>query len=144
MVIAGLNYGYAGNASSPIAAFITWFWHFYENWIKTLFIIIGSILTLRIVGSFRRTVMVKRNLIGFTVAALVVHIAGPLFTGNNELYFFSMPLPWTTTPLQLLYPESSFLYQPFPNLGCCAGISAALIFYIAISFVVFVGTILTG
>jgi len=42
LLIAGLNYGYAGRASPSAAAFITWFWHFYENWIKTLFIIVCS------------------------------------------------------------------------------------------------------
>src|SRR6056297_2006357 len=61
ILLAGLNYGYANRSDSSIAEFITWFWHFYENWIKTLFIIIGSFLTLRIIGISQRSTMRKRN-----------------------------------------------------------------------------------
>ncbi|MEI8199515.1 MAG: 4Fe-4S dicluster domain-containing protein [Eubacteriales bacterium] len=143
LVIAGLNYGYANRAAPEIAGFITWFWHFYENWIKTIFIIICSFLTLRIIGRSKRTVMRKRNLTGFIIAALIIHIAAPLLLGNNEIYFFAMPLPWTTTPLQLLYTGSSFYISHFPVWGA-AGISAALLFYIIVSTVVLTGTLLFG
>lgn len=143
IIIAGLNYGYAGKATPSIAVFITWFWHFYENWIKTLFIIIGSFLTLRIIGTSKSTFMRKRNLIGFTASALVIHIAAPLLLNNKELYFFAMPLPWTTTPLQLLYPNSSFYLSRITIWGA-AGISAALIFYLCISIIVLIGTLLFG
>lgn len=142
LVIAGLNYGYASKASPEVAEFINSFWHFYENWIKTVFILAGSILTLRIIGTDRK-VLRKKNLIGFGVAALAVHIIGPLILHNKELYFFAMPLPWTTTPLQLLEPESSFYLSRFPVWGI-AGISASLLFYICVSAVIFVGTILFG
>lgn len=111
IIIAGLNYGYASHAASQVTAFITWLWHFYENWVKTLFIIIGSVLTIRIIGTSKRTVMRKRNLIGFIVTALIVHISAPILLNNKELYFFTMPLPWTTTSLQLLYPKSSLIIQ---------------------------------
>ncbi|MEA4825014.1 MAG: 4Fe-4S dicluster domain-containing protein [Clostridium sp.] len=143
IVIAGLNYGYASKATPAVAASITWFWHFYENWIKTLFIIICSFLTLRIVGKSKRTTMRKRNLIGFIVSALVVHITVPLFLNNSELYFFTMPLPWTTTPLQLLSSQSSFYASRFQVWGA-AGITAALIFYVCISVIVILGTLLFG
>jgi len=142
LIIAGLNYGYASRATPEISSFITEFWHFYENWIKTFFIIICGFLTLRIIGTNRST-MRKKNLIGFIIAALVVHIAGPILLNNKELYFFAMPLPWKTTPLQLLYPESSFYLSRFPIWGA-AGISAILIFYVCVSVLVFVGTLLFG
>jgi ferredoxin-type protein NapH len=143
VVIAGLNYGYASSASPAVAEFINWLWHFYENWIKTIFIIVCSFLTLRIIGTSRRTLLRKRNLTGFIVMALIVHIAGPLILNNPELYFFAMPLPWTTTPLQLLYSGSSFYQSHFPVWGV-AGISAALVFYICLSAVVVIGTLLYG
>ena len=143
IVIAGLNYGYASQATPSVAAFISRFWHFYENWIKTLFIIIGSLLTLRIIGTSQRSTMRKRNLIGFIVAALVVHIAAPIFLHNQEVYFFTMPLPWTTTPLQLLYPDSSIYVSRYPVWGV-AGISAALIFYVCVSVIIVGGTLLFG
>lgn len=143
IVIAGLNYGYVNQANPSVAAFITWLWSFYENWIKTLFIMIGSFLTLRIIRTSQRSTMRKRNLTGFIVAALVVHIAAPIFLHNQEVYFFTMPLPWTTTPLQLLYPESSIYLSQYPIWGA-AGISAALIFYVCVSVIVVVGTLLFG
>ena len=143
IVIAGLNYGYVNQANPKAAAFISRFWHFYENWIKTIFIIIGSFLTLRIIGTSQRSIMRKRNLIGLIVSALVVHIAAPIFLHNPELYFFTMPLPWTTTPLQLLYPDSSIYLSRYPVWGV-TGISAALIFYGCVSVIIVVGTLLFG
>lgn len=61
IVIAGLNYGYASRATPKVAAFINWLWHFYENWIKTIFIIICSYLTLKIVRKSNRTIMTEKN-----------------------------------------------------------------------------------
>ena len=142
LMIAGLNYGYASKATPEVADFISSFWHIYENWIKTAFIIVGSILTLRIVAS-GQTIMRKKNLIGLIITALVIHILGPIFLHNEELYFFSMPLPWTTTPLQLLEPESSFYLSRFPIWGTF-GITSSLIFYFCITIIVFGGTILFG
>ena len=142
-VIAGLNYGYAPHATPKVAAFIAQFWHFYENWIKTFFILIAGILTLRIVGKTKRATLRKRNLIGFFLAAMVVHILLPLITGIQELYFFTMPLPWSTTPLQLMSENSGFYQSRFPLWGM-AGISAALLVYFIVSITVFVGTLLFG
>lgn len=142
-IMAGLNYGYVKSAPESTAKFITWAWHFYENWIKTIFIITASILTIRIIKRTKRTHMRKRNLTGFIIAALIVHIFTPLILNNNELYFFAMPLPWTTTPLQLLFENSSFYASRFPLWGI-TGITAALAFYIFISGIVFLGTLLFG
>ena len=51
ILIAGLNYGYARTAPENIASTITWIYLIYENWIKTAFILIGSFLTIKIIGS---------------------------------------------------------------------------------------------
>lgn len=142
-IIAGLNYGYASHAPASIAAFITWFWAFYENWIKTLFIIVGSILTLRIVGTSGRTTMRKRNLMGLIATALIVHIVSPLFLNNSELYYFAMPLPWGTVPLQLLDSNSTFYFSSLSLWGLTR-ITTALIFYVCISAIVIFGTLLLG
>lgn len=143
LIIAGLNFGYVSRATPEVAAFITWLWGFYENWIKTLFIIVGSFLTLRIIGSSQRTTMRKRNLTGFIIMALIVHICGPLLLNNRELYFFAMPLPWTTIPLQLLDTGSAFYLKYLPIFGL-TGISLALLFFLIITIVVFIGTMLLG
>lgn len=142
-IIAGLNYGYAPKATQEASEFITWFWHFYENYVKTFFIIICSVLTFRIVRKSNSSSMRKRNLIGFIISALVIHIILPLILQNKELYFFTMPLPWTTTALQLLYENSNFYLSRYPIWGT-AGITTALIFYVVMSLIIVVGTILFG
>lgn len=142
-VIAGLNYGYARKAPQSISKLITWIWLVYENWIKTLFIIVCAYLTIRIVGASKRTKMRKRNLMGFMIAAIIVHIFAPLFTNNFELYIYAMPLPWTTTPLRLI-DENSALYQSTFHAYGHKGIIAAIIFFICISIIVLIGTLLFG
>ena len=143
VVIAGLNYGYAAKAPQNIAEIIMWVWLIYENWIKTLFILICSFLTIKIIGSSKRTKMRKRNLIGFIAAALTIHVIAPLAVNNYELYFYAMPFPWTTTPLQLLDKNSSFYHSTIAAWGP-AGITSALTVFVCISILVFVGTLLFG
>jgi hypothetical protein len=127
ILLAGLNYGYANKTDSSLAEFITWFWYFYENWIKTLLIIIGSYLALSIIRTSQRFTMRRKNLIGFCIAALVVHITVPILLHNNEVYLFAMPLPWSTTPLQLLYPQSSIYLSRYPLWGL-EGVTVVLVF----------------
>ena len=143
ILIAGINYGYARVAPPNIASIIAWVWLIYENWVKTAFILIGSFLTIKIIGSSKRTIMRKTNLIGFIIAALTVHVVTPLLVNNYDLYFFAMPLPWTTTPLQLLDPNSSLFQSTITSSGS-GGILSALVFFIAISLVVLIGTLLYG
>ena len=143
VIIAGMNYGYASKAPQNVAHLITWIWLIYENWIKTFFIIICSFLTIKIIGRSKRTTMRKRNLIGFILAALIVHVITPLIANNYELYFYAMPLPWTTTPLQLLDRNSSLYHNTIAGWGP-NGILSALIFFICISIAVLIGTLLFG
>lgn len=142
-IIAGLNYGYASNAPKPVAETITWIWLIYENWIKTIFIVLCGFLTIKIVGNSKRTFMRKRNLIGFAVSALCIHIILPFVSNNYDLYFYAMPLPWASTPLQL-FDANAALYQSNLLSWGIYGISSAIIFFIAISIVVLVGTFLFG
>src|SRR5665647_2919014 len=111
ILIAGINYGYARVAPQNIASIINWVWIVYENWIKTAFILIGSFLTIKIIGTSKRTTIRKANLIGFIIAALTVHVVTPLLVNNYDLYFYAMPLPWTTTPLQLLNTNSALYHS---------------------------------
>jgi len=143
ILIASINYGYARLAPENIASIIRWVWLIYENWVKVAFILIGSFLTLKIIGSSKRTNMRKANLIGFIIAALTVHIVTPLLVNNYDLYFYAMPLPWTTTPLQLLSTNSSLYNSTITSLGS-SGILSALTFFTAISLVVLIGTMLYG
>ena len=143
ILIAGLNYGYARSAPQNIASIINWVWLIYENWIKAAFILIGSFLTIKVIGSTKRTTMRKANLTGFIIAALTVHILIPLLFNNYDLYFYAMPLPWTTTPLQLLDTNSSLYISTISSWGT-SGILSSLAFFTAISFLVFIGTLIYG
>lgn len=140
-LIAGLNYGVAPGASEETAKLIRGLWNFYENIYKTLLIITGSWLTLRISG--KRSRHLRRNLLGFIISALFIHILGPLITGNPDLYFFAMPFPWSTTGLQVAVKESSFYANHLPLWGV-AGISASILVYGLVTLIVFVGTLLLG
>jgi len=143
VIIAGLNYGYASKAPENVARVIMWIWLIYENWVKTFIIIICSFLTLKIVGRSRKSAMRKRNLTGFILAALTVHIIMPLIANNYELYCYAMPLPWTTAPLRLLDRESA-MYQTALRVWGAGGIMSALVFFVCISAAVLVGTLLFG
>jgi ferredoxin-type protein NapH len=143
IILAGINYGYATVAPPKIAATISWIWIIYENWIKTAFILIGAFLTIKIIGASKRTTMRKANLIGFIGAALAIHIIAPLIVNNYDLYFFAMPLPWTTTPLQLLDANSPLYHSTIANWGLTAPFYG-LSFFAIISVAVIVGTLLFG
>ena len=143
LVIAGLNYGVAPHANEIVAKRIAQLWHFYENEFKTGLIALAGILTFRIISTEKRFSHKRNNLIGFFAAALVVHILLPFITGNPEIYFFVMPLPWTTTPLQLLYDSSAFS-QSRTALWGAAGVATALTIYAAATIIVFAGTMLLG
>ncbi len=148
LLIAGLNFGYADQAPPETAALITWIWHAYENWVKTAFIVIGSLLTLAIVRGTgkkqqNRTHLRKRNLIGFTCCALAVHIALPLVLDNPDIYFYAMPLLWTTIPLQSSVPLSEF-FQRHEVLWGTSGIYWALVFFWTFSALALAGTLVIG
>jgi ferredoxin-type protein NapH len=100
-------------------------------------------LTIKIIGSSKRTTMRKTNLIGFIISALTVHVVTPLLVNNYDLYFYAMPLPWTTTPLQLLNTNSALYHSTTTTLGS-SGITSALTFFSVISLVVLIGTLLNG
>lgn len=141
LLIAGLNFGYASNAPEEVSKLITKIWHIYENQFKTLLIITGCILTLRVAKN--RPKLQRRNLMGFTIAALVIHIIGPILTSNPDLYFFSMPLPWSTIGLQAMIPESELYQSHLPYWGV-TGMTASVIVYWSINGIVFIGTALMG
>jgi ferredoxin-type protein NapH len=143
LLIAGVNFGWAPEASEKAQAVILAVWQFYENQFKTVLIIICSVLTLRLVKTKETPRMRRYNLIGFISAALVIHIAGPLVSGNPELYFVGMPLPWSTAGLRLAVRGSSF-FQDHLVLWGEVGITSALIFFAAVHVVVLAGTLLVG
>ncbi len=143
IIIAGLNQGYAPHASAETARLIDTVWHAYENWIKMLFIIAGVVLTIRLIGRQTSGKLRRRNLYGFSIAALIVHIIGPALTANSELYLFTMPLPWNSLPLQAAAAESPFYLSRLAQWGA-RGLSLAFVFHLVVTSIILLGTVLFG
>lgn len=143
-VFAGLNYGYAPKADPKIGHIIERTWQIYENLIKTLLIAVCSFLTIRVLKKQKiRINSQRRNFIGFITAALLIHIVAPLVTGDADFYFYAMPLPWTTMPLQLLNESSPFFQHRIGVIGM-GGIRMALTFFLIVNIVILPGTLLFG
>jgi len=143
LIIASLNWGYVPSASPKVAQAIAALWHFYENWIKTLLIVVCSILTLRIRKKKGRTAMRKQNLIGFALAALLVHIILPLLLSNPEVYYFAMPLPWSTVPLQAGLEGTKIQQSLSQSIGL-EGVRASMLFFWIYSGFILLGTLMFG
>lgn len=139
LILAGLNQG----PDKELAKVVAPYWHAYENEGKTLLILICGLLTYRITGRKGRNTMRSKNLKRFFLAALILHITLPIATGNPELYFFAMPLPWTTLPLQAGYEGSAFYQSHLQTLGL-GGIRFALRFFWIYSALIAIGTVLLG
>lgn len=143
ILIAGLNYGVAPTAPESVSTTIHNIYKFYENEFKVFIIILCACLTFIAEKNGKRERMRRANVIGLCVAALLVHVILPLILHNREIYYVLMPLPWSTTGLQLLDATSSF-YEKKNILWGAAGISATIIVFISVNTVVFVGTLLFG
>ncbi|MBN2551752.1 MAG: 4Fe-4S ferredoxin [Spirochaetales bacterium] len=143
LIIAGLNFGWAPQASAQSREVMLAVWQIYENQFKTVLIVVCSLLTLAFVRKREIPRMRRFNLLGFASAALVVHVAGPLLTGNPDLYFFAMPLPWSTVGLRLAAGSSTFYREHLIQWGA-RGVGTALVFFAAIHGIVLTGTLLAG
>ncbi len=139
LILAGLNQG----PDKELARAVAPYWHAYENEGKTLLILVCGLLTHRITKAKGRNTMRSKNLRRFLLAALVLHIALPIATANPELYFFAMPLPWTTLPLQAGFEGSAFHQSHLQTLGL-GGIRFLLRFFWVYSSFIAIGTVLFG
>jgi ferredoxin-type protein NapH len=168
IAIAGLNYGVARRADAGTAAAIGLAWRFYENVFKTALIAACSILTLRIVdrkghaprgagGGAPRDAprdanrdanrdgsrMRRNSLMALFASALVLHVVSPLATGNWDLYFVGLPLPWTSVGLQLAHSGKIF-DDSFRELLGLAGIQVFVAFFVGIQALSWAGTAFLG
>lgn len=139
LILAGLNQG----SNEEIAKRVAPYWHAYENEGKTLLILVCGLLTYRITKAKGHHEMRYKNLRRFFAAALFLHIVLPLATANPELYFFAMPLPWTTLGLQASYEGSAFYQSHLQTLGL-GGIRFVLRFFWVYSGFIAIGTVLFG
>ncbi len=143
LAVAFLNFAVAEKTDAETAHVIHKLYEFFENELKTLLIIVCSVLSLSAFPNIAKKKLYKLNLLGFICSALVIHIFLPLITGNREIYYTAMPLPWATTGLQLMAYDSSFYVRHIPLWGL-SGISAAVVFFIVMNIFVTIATLLFG
>lgn len=143
LLVAGLNFGVAKNADAHTARQIHALYEFFENELKIILIVLCSFFALFAFPDIKKRKLYKANLLGFIISALVIHAVLPLLSGNREIYYTAMPLPWSTTGLQLMAEDSSFYTRHVPLWGL-AGISAAVVFHLIMTIGVFIATILFG
>ncbi len=143
LVVAFLNFVVAKNANAEAAQFIHTLYEFFENELKTMLIIVCSVLSLFAFPNIAKRKLYKLNLAGFICSAVIIHVLLPLLAGNREIYYTAMPLPWATTGLQLMAHDSSFYVRHIPLWGL-SGISAAVVFFIVMNIFVFIATLLFG
>lgn len=143
IVIAGLNFGMAPGSSPEVSGLIARIWHIYENQFKTVMLIISAYLTIRLLRREKDSRMRRQNIAAITVSAILLHVAGPLIAGTDELYFFSMPVPWSSYPLQMLAESSAFRLNFLSHWGA-ASLTPVLIFSAAYTLLLFAATLLFG
>ena len=143
LIIAYLNFAVAPSADGKTSAIIAEIWHFYENEFKTAMIITASLLSLFILRTEKKSVMRRQNITGFIISALIIHVTGPFITGTKELYFFAMPLPWSSFPIQVFDGSRAF-HANFTAHWGAAGLGAILGFIIIYNLFIIIGTLLFG
>lgn len=151
LTFAGLNYGYAPGADDETAGTIHFLWELFENEGKSFLMLLAvsvGLLNLRERdhpgGSISRGGRNRRTiLLSFLAAALVIHIILPWVSGNREIYFIAMPLPWTTSGLQIAAEGSNFGTDLLPCYGD-KGISFMIYTFLGLNLVILLGTLVEG
>lgn len=138
-----MNYGLKGVVTEEQGEIIKQIYKIFENEFKIIIILIGSFLSWQILKSEKGMRFRKINLIAFSSTAIVIHGIIPWLINNREIYYFFMPLPWSTLGLQLMSPSSTY-YSEQLNIWGIRGITIAITFFIIMNIVVFLGTIIGG
>lgn len=134
LIIAGLNYG-VPESNVELKHTINKLWHFFENGYKLIMMGFASWLTFRILRKEKSYKHRKSNIIALMISGLVLHLVLPLLTGNYEIYFFSMPVPFNTTGLKLVNTASEFYQAKLPiwgSMGIAVALIVTLIYFIVI------------
>lgn len=143
IIIAGLNYGLGPNADYKTKHTIESIWHFYENGFKVIMILLVSYFTYRIIKKDKHYAHRKRNIIGLIITSLLLHVILPVFLGTYDLYFFSMPAPFTNTGMQLINTNSTYYQQQLPLWGKST-IAIISVLFIAYSAFIYLATYFRG
>lgn len=144
LVIAGLNFGLAPRADEKTAHLIHLAYEIFENEFKTSLILVCGLVSLFAIREKKKNIGMRgANIVGFFITALIIHVLLPLGTGNREIYYTAMPMPWSTTGLQLMDETSSFYSRHIPLWGL-SGISSAVVLFVFMNVFVLIGTFFFG
>lgn len=138
-----MNYALGDVVTENQAEIIKQIYKIFENEFKILIILIGSFLSWQILKTKSKNRFRKINLIAFSSTAIVIHGIIPWLINNREIYYFFMPLPWSTLGLQLMSPSSTYYLEQL-NLWGIRGVTIAITFFIIVNIIVFIGTIISG
>ncbi|MCF8008953.1 MAG: 4Fe-4S dicluster domain-containing protein [Halanaerobiales bacterium] len=141
--VASLNYGMQNIVSPKQAKVIHQIYKIFENEFKISLILICSFLSWQVLKKQKNNKLQKINLIAFSTTALFIHGIIPWLLNNRELYYFFMPLPWSSLGLQLLDSTSTYYTQQL-NLWGVSGIFIAVVFFLISNGVVLLGTLMIG
>ena len=145
MAIAGASQGFADRLSPQMRELVHDIYMWYEHYFRAFTVIVGSVLSYRLVKASGKTVSrLRRNsLVSLSVVSVVFLIVLPAVSGYYELYNAWMPFPWSTLPLQLA-DSGTFFGDHFEGLLGIDGASLLLGAYLVYQAVVFGGTLLLG
>src|SRR6056297_1906755 len=143
IIVATLNYGLQNVLSEKQAKLVHQIYKVFENEFKIAIILIGSFLSWQVLKQAKKKRLQKINLIAFSTTALFVHGIIPWLLNNRELYYFFMPLPWSSMGLQLMDSTSTY-YNQQVSLWGTTGIFIAVTFFLIANLFVLIGTLLIG
>lgn len=145
MVIAAVSQGFADRLSPRMRELTYDIYMWYEHYFRAFTVIVGSILSYRLVKTSRRMVSrLRRNsLVSLSVVSVIFLIIVPAVSGYYEIYNAWMPFPWSTLPLQLV-DSGTFLGSGFERFLGIDGAAILLGAYLVYQVVVYGGTVLIG
>jgi polyferredoxin len=143
IIIASLNYGLQNVVSEEQAKIIHNIYKIFENEFKITLILLCTYLSWQVLKGKSNRRLQKINLIAFSITAIAVHGIIPWVLNNRELYYFFMPLPWSSMGLQLI-DSTSMYYNQQISLWGTNGILIAVSFFILSNIFVLIGTLLIG
>ncbi|SRR6056297_300680 len=143
IIVATLNYGLQNVLSEKQAKLVHQIYKVFENEFKIAIILIGSFLSWQVLKQAKKKRLQKINLVAFSTTALFVHGIIPWLINNREIYYFFMPLPWSSMGLQLMDTTSTY-YNQQVNIWGTSAIFTAVVFFIIANLIVLIGTLLIG
>lgn len=145
IVITTVQYGFSNSLDPEAVRFWDAFYLLFEHIFRAITIFLGSLLTYRFARKSTGRIPLQRriNLIGLSIASLLLLVVWPLASGYWELYYVLMPFPWSTIPFQLSV-TGTLSGKKLPGWMGIDAVTLLLWAYTAYQVIVFAGTVILG